>query len=167
MGKNLEKILIRRVGKKDTDILWGWVNDTNVRSNSLNSESIGKISHQEWLNNKIQSKDTVMYILESEGIPFSQIRFDRVNQDDAEIDISVAKEFRSQGLGTLTLINTRLKAIEHLGIIRLIGTVLETNKGSCKAFINAGFRENNKRDINGNMCRVFHWESDQKLPLGD
>ena len=167
MGKNLEKILIRRVDKKDTDLLWDWVNDTDVRSNSLNSESIGKISHQEWLNNKIQSEDTLMYILESEGIPFSQIRFDRVNQDDAEIDISVAKEFRLRGLGTLTLINTRLRAIEHLGIIRLIGTVLETNKGSCKTFINAGFRENNKRNINGNMCRVFHWELDQKLPLGD
>ena len=108
MNKDLEKILIRKVSEKDMPLLWNWVNDPDVRSNSLNSESIRKISHQEWFNNKIQSEDTLMYILESNGIPFSQIRFDRVNQDDAEIDISVAKEFRSLGLGTMTLIKTCL-----------------------------------------------------------
>tara|TARA_Y100000996_G_scaffold388216_1_gene347627 strand:+ start:144 stop:644 length:501 start_codon:yes stop_codon:yes gene_type:complete len=166
MNKDLEKILIRKVSEKDMLLLWNWVNDPDVRSNSLNSESIGKISHQEWFNNKIQSEDTLMYILESNGIPFSQIRFDRVNQDDAEIDISVAKEFRSRGLGTMTLIKTKLRAIKHLGIIRLIGIVLESNEGSCKAFINAGFRENHKKNIDGHMCRIFHWELDQKLPLG-
>ena len=46
------------------------------------------------------------------------------------------------------------------------GIVLESNEGSCKAFINAGFRENHKKNIDGNMCRIFHWELDQKLPLG-
>ena len=166
MYKDLEKILIRRVSEKDMSLLWNWVNDPDVRANSLNSDFIAKINHQEWFNNKIQSEDTLMYILESDGVPFSQIRFDRVNQDDAEIDISVAKEFRSLGLGTLTLIKTKLRAIQYFGIIRLIGIVLESNEGSCKAFVNAGFRENDKKNIDGNMCRVFQWELDQKLPLG-
>ena len=87
MHKDLEKILIRRVSEKDMPLLWNWVNDPDVRANSLNSDFIAKINHQEWFNNKIQSEDTLMYILESDGVPFSQIRFDRVNQDDAEIRV--------------------------------------------------------------------------------
>ena len=158
MMENLKEIIIRKACKKDLKLLWNWVNDIDVRSNSLNPEIVSITTHKEWFKKRIRSNDTLIYILESNGIPFSQIRFDRITQNEAEIDISVAKEFRSKGLGTLTLVQTKLKAIEQLGIFLLTGVVRESNIGSCKTFINAGFIESDKRNINGNICRVFHWE---------
>jgi|TARA_B110000263_G_C15223474_1_gene471097 spore coat polysaccharide biosynthesis protein SpsF len=167
MMENLKEITIRKACKEDFKLLWNWANDIDVRANSLNPEIISMTNHKEWLKKRIRSNDTLIYILESKGIPFSQIRFDRISQNEAEIDISVSREWRSKGLGTLTLTQTKLRAIEQLRILLLTGVVREANIGSCKAFINAGFIESDKRNINGNICRVFHWESNQNPSLNN
>ena len=68
MMENLKEIIIRKACKKDLKLLWNWVNDIDVRSNSLNPEIISITTHKEWFEKRIRSNDTLIYILESNGI---------------------------------------------------------------------------------------------------
>ena len=51
----------------------------------------------------MSSPDYRIYVMELKSEPVGQVRYDRVNETEAEIDLSVASEHRGHGLGSLAL----------------------------------------------------------------
>jgi RimJ/RimL family protein N-acetyltransferase len=96
-------------------------------------------------------------MLEIDGEPQGQVRYDKISSDEAEIDVSIAPEHRGQGMGTLALCLTRDLAINDLGVSRVVGIVMTSNLASSAAFRKAGFIEGDRRTVKGHECRIFVW----------
>lgn len=154
------QLRVRPVEVSDAELLWHWANDPAVRANSFSSEEISFESHMVWFQGKITSPNSRIYVLELEGEPVGQVRYDRVNPNEAEIDISIAAEHRGHGLGTIALALTREIAREDLNVDQVVGIVKTANAASCVAFQKAGFAEEESRIVHGHQpCRVFCWPS--------
>jgi RimJ/RimL family protein N-acetyltransferase len=151
-----DHLVLRPAGWDDVELLWRWANDPAVRENSFHPEPITQKEHVEWYKTKLMSPNTCIWILECDQIPVAQIRYDRVDGESAEIDFSVAHDYRGRGLGTKLLILTSNIACHNLNVEHLKGVVFSHNLASSHAFIKAGFRCVD-RDviINGKRCDIY------------
>lgn len=141
-------IILKEVTLSDSDLLFCWANDEQVRKNAFNSEHIEYENHVAWLKNKINCKQTQMFIAYVDDTPIGQIRVEINSFGEGEIDYSIDSYFRGYGFGG--------KVLDHLislfdgqklkQITRLIGKVKNDNLASQKAFIKAGFHERKMDD---------------------
>ena len=53
---------LREATIDDALLLFGWVNDKDVRLNSINQDTIIWENHLKWIANRLNSKDTYIYI---------------------------------------------------------------------------------------------------------
>jgi RimJ/RimL family protein N-acetyltransferase len=149
---------LRHASIDDAMLLWEWVNDPIVRSNSFNSQDISIENHIDWYRKKLASEDTVIYILEMDKIPVAQIRYDCGKNECATISFSVASRYRGCGLGEQTLLMSAKRACRELGVKKLNGAVLDDNEASKRTFIKAGFRRIGLKNISDKVSHIFLWE---------
>ncbi len=136
-SKLSENNYLLREAKTNLDALqlFDWVNDEEVRKNSLNTDLISIIDHFAWFQAKIKSDTTKIYLLEDEfDSAMGQIRVDKIN-DFYEIDYSISKAYRGRGLGNKIV----QLLIARLGNINLLAKVKKSNQPSIKVFKNNGF----------------------------
>ena len=126
---------LRPANLNDIELLFNWANDKSVRKNSINKDNILWDNHIKWFSSKVQSKKTVIYILDIFTKSVGQIRYD-FNGDYWEIDYSIDTDYQGMGLGKYILSKTLLK-FENKTIK---GNVLSTNISSIKAFQSVGFK---------------------------
>jgi spore coat polysaccharide biosynthesis predicted glycosyltransferase SpsG/ribosomal protein S18 acetylase RimI-like enzyme len=88
---------LRPAQVEDAQLIYDWVTDPAVRSQSLQREAIEWGAHQEWLRAMIADGERLLMIAELDGKPLGQCRFD---SDEAGVRISflVSPEFRGCGL---------------------------------------------------------------------
>lgn len=126
----------------DALLLFDWANDSNVRTNSFNKEPISFIDHYNWFNNKINNKDTVIYILtDIYKSNIGQIRVDKVDEY-FEIDYSIALFYRGKGFGNKIV----QLLLAELGNVNYLAKVKIENIASNKVFINNGFELQSESD---------------------
>jgi RimJ/RimL family protein N-acetyltransferase len=116
--------------------LFDWVNDEEVRKNSLNTNQISIIDHFTWFQAKIKSETTKIYLFTDKfDSAIGQIRVDKVNEY-FEIDYSISNPYRGRGLGNKIV---ELLIIQ-MGNVNLLAKVKKTNLPSIKVFVNNGFK---------------------------
>jgi RimJ/RimL family protein N-acetyltransferase len=121
---------------KDALQLFDWVNDEDVRKNSLNTNQISIIDHFTWFQAKTKSATTRIYLLTDEfDSAIGQIRVDKVNEY-YEIDYSISNAHRGRGLGNKIV----ELLITQMGNVNLLAKVKKTNLPSIKVFVNNGFK---------------------------
>ncbi len=152
----MEDSRVRLANKKDAKLLWLWASDPSVRSNSFQPGPIKWNQHLKWFNEKLNSKNTEIWILEINCEPAGQIRYDCVNHTKAEIDFSVDIDFRGRDLGTRLLELSSEPAFKILDVELLEGIVQEQNKASIKAFVKAGYQKTGEKFILNQKCFIFH-----------
>jgi UDP-2,4-diacetamido-2,4,6-trideoxy-beta-L-altropyranose hydrolase len=131
---------IREAEAEDAEFLWQWRNDPLVRQNSFNSDPIPWAQHQSWYVNKLNSPGTLIYILDEDGEPVGQIRYERVSHELVQIaSISVRAEKRGRGYGKMILCRTVRLACEKLDVAKVVAVVKENNIASLHTFKAAGF----------------------------
>ncbi|MBA3972154.1 MAG: UDP-2,4-diacetamido-2,4,6-trideoxy-beta-L-altropyranose hydrolase [Bacteroidetes bacterium] len=132
---------IRPAISSDVHTYFKWVNDPEVRANSVNIEPVNFDGHTKWFVSKLKDKNASLYIVEKNRVPLGQVRFDRGN-NESEIDYSVGKSFRGKGYGDVLL----KKAIqEHLIKFpkhKIIAKVKMSNIASNRVFEKLGFKKN-------------------------
>jgi len=150
INKNFEKkynlgspiiIKLRKATYEDCYLLFDWANDEAVRANSFNSKKIDIEAHKQWLKNKLQDKNTELYIILNDGYNVGTIRID--NSDiEAMISYSIASEFRGKGIGKAVLKYIKDNMKER----KLVGLVKHDNIASIKSFESAGYKKNIEKD---------------------
>jgi RimJ/RimL family protein N-acetyltransferase len=143
-------ITFRQADLKDAEILFKWVNDSEVRNNSINQEPIKFNNHIEWFNQKLNSDCTRIYIMEYGGLPVGQVRFDKWNGYWL-IDYSVAKEYRGLGFGKILI---QLSVNLFTNCI-LLAKVLNSNIASAMVFKSCGFKDEGTELISSNHYNIF------------
>jgi len=129
-------ITIRNVNAADCNLLFKWANDSIVRMNAINTEPINWDRHISWFNNILYDEKSKIFILERNGKPIGQVRFD-LKGDYYIIDYSLDKESRGKGLGKIIL----KMAIERIGRVKIKAFVKSNNVNSIAVFRSLDFLE--------------------------
>ena len=95
-----------------------------------------------------------LYFLGQDAV--GQLRIDLVDDNLAEIDYSVDKNWRGKGMGTLMLQSAKFFAEKVLPEVVLKGLVLADNPASMKSFKRAGFEREEKMLHNNKECFAYY-----------
>lgn len=151
---NVKHFSLRKAELKDAFQLWKLANDSDVRHNAFNTAPIGYENHAKWLNAKLDSDMTVIYVLDISGVIVAQIRYDK-KENAAEIDYAVNPSFRGNRIGTRILEMTWKRACKELGVQRVQGIVKKDNKFSICSFQRSGFKKLKHNKYSGYDCILF------------
>lgn len=137
-------IMLRRCTYSDMDIIYKWINDDEVRTNSFNSDYIEYETHVKWFNEKINSNNIYMYIILNNNKEIGTIRLEKHNSK-AIISYLISNEYRGKGYGNKVIDLIKKEAIiNNIDILEAI--VKKDNIASRKIFINNGFFEIQEND---------------------
>ena len=133
----------RKAVFSDNDLLFEWVNDSEVRSNAVNNKSISYDEHTKWFHAKLKSGLTYIYLFFLGEKELGQVRFDW-EQNSFIVDYSVCVQMRGRGYGGLILINAiGMLSKEYPQNYNLKGVVRKSNEASASIFRKLAFEEKN------------------------
>lgn len=127
----------------DAQLLFDWVNNSDVRRNSLITERVVWDEHLKWFKSKLQSQSKI-YILFNDKIPVGQIRLDFMNTF-WNIDYSIDSKHRGNGFGKI-IIELAIKKFNKGDILKAI--VKKENISSLKIFQKLKFDEFSEKNSN-------------------
>jgi RimJ/RimL family protein N-acetyltransferase len=147
-------LVLRAAAFEDARLLWKWRNEAGVRKSSFNSDVVPWKTHQGWLRRKLASPDCRFWILEVDGQPAGQVRYDRAGPT-AEIALAIDHRQRGRNLGSQLLILSAERACRDLSVSVLVGLVKADNAPSVRAFTAAGFERVEHDDRDGQRIVLF------------
>lgn len=141
------QIELRKANIEDSQFLFDLRNDPSAHKWFKNPNPVAEEEHQVWLLSVLKEDSSKhLFIIENENQRAGQLRIDKLNEKQAEIHISLAKEHRGKGLGTLALKEGILLAKE-LGFKELEAEVHQDNLASQGLFQKLGFVFQEQKDI--------------------
>ena len=136
---------LRSATLADEGLYYAWANEFEVRQQSFNTEPIPLDQHQRWFRSRLQTSDALLRVLvDREGLPLGQIRFERVADEPARATISFSLDpvARGHGLASeLLQLGVADLAQQWGGPVDAYGEVRVANAASARAFLRAGFVE--------------------------
>jgi UDP-2,4-diacetamido-2,4,6-trideoxy-beta-L-altropyranose hydrolase len=142
---------LRRATEGDCRLLWEWANEPGVRASAFSQQAIGWEEHVAWFTSRMADPTCTIFIAEDEhGSPLGQVRFNVKPNGTAEIDVSVASEFRGMGYGS-RLIQCAIDQYFASGhrVSGLRALIRGENGASARAFEKAGFERMANIEIHG------------------
>lgn len=134
-------IILRKATQDDCSLLYEWVNDEEVRRNSLDQHLINKDEHNAWFDKMMKDSSQVQYIMMQKEKPIGQVRV-TIEDDVAEIHYSITKAIRGQGMGQelIRLVVDTIKK-EYPSVTRVVGKIKADNMASLRCFSKNEFEE--------------------------
>jgi len=146
-------IRLRRATEADCRLLWEWANEAGVRASAFSQQAISWDEHTAWFRAQLADKTSMILIGEDAGgRPIGQVRMHRRTGGEAEIDVSIARDFRGAGYGSLLIDTAVREAAASAGITRVHAFIRPENGASARAFENAGFRKIGEEQVKGNLA---------------
>lgn len=149
-------LTFRKAILADAKLYFDWTNDSVVREQSYNSNTIDYENHKKWFETKLEDDSCMLLLFQNEGmINIGQIRIQKENECKALIGISIAAEHRGRGYakGMLLLASDYFLEINKCYLINAY--IKEQNRSSKQAFEKAGFEFQNI--INYENCSSFYF----------
>ena len=129
----------------DEGLYHAWANEPEVRRQSFNAEPIPIDEHQRWFRSRLQTPYALLSVLlDAEGLPLGQIRFDRNAEEPARAIISFSLDTVARGHGLAAkLLHLGGAAMDQHwgGAVVAYGEVTVANPASARAFLRSGFAE--------------------------
>jgi UDP-2,4-diacetamido-2,4,6-trideoxy-beta-L-altropyranose hydrolase len=137
-------LVLRNATINDMHQYFSWTNDEFVRLNSISVKIIAWEEHQKWFKNKLNDKNSFLYLAKNKQNLIGQVRFDCGNSR-AVISYSIANNFRGLGLAKKMLKQAIEKISKDCPRIEIIKAKIKiTNITSNKVLIRLGFVEQDK-----------------------
>lgn len=137
---------------EDSSLLYDWANDPEVRRMAFSSGTIDWEAHIKWLEKKLKDPNTYIYIAIKENEAIGQIRFDIINNSEAQVDIHTKSSIRGKGLGSRIIILGVNRFFSDSRVNAVHAVIKQENLKSRIAFQKAGFKDVQKRSVNGEEC---------------
>jgi len=140
------KISLTKAGFSDIEFLWYLRNRPDVYRYSRQNRAISWKEHIQWITPVIlgmSNKD--IFIIENLETPIGQIRFDYPNQNEAEVSISILKEFRGKSFGRKAFEVAKRKIKNEKKLRKLIAEIHRENLSSVTFFEKLGFKFKTKK----------------------
>lgn len=155
-----EELTFRAAAETDSRQLWNWRNEPAVRTGAFQNQEIPWTEHQAWFESTMTDRLVDIWIVEnSSGDSIGPVRFNfDAMGTEATISISIAAEFRGQGLGTAIIEAAARRAFSADDIQQIVAWIKPENESSLKAFRKAGFAEEHET---GQTQLAIHTVGDQ------
>jgi RimJ/RimL family protein N-acetyltransferase len=134
-----EQLRLRRARPHDAEQFFVWRNDPDARAMSFDQSEILWSAHLEWFTRKLADYDTLMYVLEVDGLPVGQIRFD-FEAKEAVLSYGLDCLVRGRGWSS-SLITAGMNELARLRPVSVRAVVRSENGASRKAFTRLGWSE--------------------------
>jgi UDP-2,4-diacetamido-2,4,6-trideoxy-beta-L-altropyranose hydrolase len=130
---------IRKARRSDSKQFFTWRNDPLVIASSFTKGEIKMQDHRRWYDQKLNSDDCELYVIEYATEPAGQVRFD-IDGSEATINYSLGEAFRGRGLAKRSM-NQAIAVFseEHEDVTSLVAFVKPDNVASCRVFENLNF----------------------------
>ena len=151
----IQDLHLRPAGRADAAQYFSWVNDPEVRRQSMDPNPVAWPQHQEWFAGKLANDSSHLYVLTARALPVGQVRFDWVNGEFA-IDYSVDPAFRGRGWGR-RIVELGLESISNAQHSAFRAEVRDGNAPSAAVFRKLGFVESGS--MRGRGTRLFRREA--------
>ncbi len=140
LGNQANELKIREARTDDASLLYGWANDPQLRRNSVSRRVIDPQEHLNWCEDKLHSRDQVVYILELGSAPVGQARFMRQLGGKFVLSYSIDSVYRGRGLAKrlLSLSIAAHRAANPDGVYH--ATIRDDNSASRAALVAVGFK---------------------------
>lgn len=136
---NSYNLKARKANICDIQTYFNWSNEETVRKLSFNSEKIKFEDHEIWFKNQLNDQDCIMYIFYL-NIDIGQVRFQKISNTDAIINVSIDKDFRGKGFGVKMINKSIVMFRESFPEIIINAYVKIENKASKIVFEKSGFK---------------------------
>lgn len=155
---------LRRATADDIMLVFGWINDEEVRKQSYHQEFITIDQHKVWFDAIVNNRDEYYYIFEVDGKPAGQMRFD-LKGTGLMMHNLVARDFRGRGLNVV-LMRTAIERVlndARVGITDLYGYIKTANVGSWEVFRNLPFKRELSTEYPDSYKVFYNFNQPQKL----
>jgi len=123
----------------DVDLYYKWVNDIEVRRNSLSTEVIKYSDHLDWFSRKIGNPNVFMYLFVNEDDePVGQVRIEKKTRF-AIVGQSIGKEHRGKKYGSEMLLKATDDYLSKFPEDTIVSVVKKNNYASYKMAVRSGF----------------------------
>jgi len=155
--EDLDSLKLRKATKFDCRDLWIWRNHPEVRKWTLNTQKINFSHHCRWFAQKLQDKNTQIYIAEIATLgKIGQVRFDMHGNNCALINVNLNPLFFGRNLGNKIIRKgTSFLLAARPEISCIVAEVLNNNSASQRAFRKAGYVFSREAVKEGTRIKVF------------
>lgn len=139
-NKSVGEFTIKLATIEDMQDVFDLSNDELVRANSFNQEKISWEEHCKWYKNKINDENSIFYLVKDPAESLiSQVRLEKINQNEGDISISISQNFRGKGYGVTILKSTTEKVATEHKINKINAYIKEENLISQAVFSKAEY----------------------------
>ncbi len=151
----LDDLIIREATINDAEILFNLSNEETVRENSINRNKIEWNNHIKWLKEKIESSNYIIFLFFDASKFIGQVKFE-IEDNEAVISISIAKEFRGKKL-SLALLQKGISRflLNNKNVEKIIAFIRPQNQASIKSFTKVGFVFSELVEINDDQFNKY------------
>lgn len=152
--------VLRPIKKEDEKIIYNWVNDSDTRLNSFNSDPVSFKDHTSWYQTKLNNPSVDYYMCYYQEIKSGIVRFD-LKKNISVIGINISPEQRGKGLSSVFL---NLSIISHLQKYKsqtILAYIKPENEASKRAFKKAGFSSFSEKVINNKAALIYKYKKDE------
>ena len=127
---NLKDIKLRSIDIGDSDRLIKWRNSEHIRNKMINSHVVQKVEHEKWLKNTRNNLNSQWFIVNYREVVVGAMYITNISNVDktSTWGMYVDNQYMSSVVGVLMEIIAIDKMIFDLGIRKIWGETLETNK---------------------------------------
>lgn len=145
---NYFKISLKKTNFSDIEFLWYLRNQPDVYKYSKENRPVPWKEHINWISPIIlEMSNKNLFVIKNLKTPIGQIRFDWLNSEEAEISISILKEFQKKGFAAKSL-DLAIKKIEKQKKAKKITAEIHKNNiSSIKLFEKLNFKFKEKKGI--------------------
>lgn len=146
-------ISLRKATYDDLEFFFKLRNDPVVRNISFNSDEITLEKHSSWYIKKIGDSNSHLFVvLSNNGDRVGQTRVD-VEGNSGVMSIAIVEKYRGQGYGRTAIQQTSMQVLsDDPRIDKIFAYIRLDNSASLKAFMKAGFSQEDVSEINGIKC---------------
>lgn len=137
-------ISLRPATAADAKLIFEWRNDPVIVRLGSSQREVTWTEHEEWFSQSITSKRRI-FIVERDGVPIGQVRFDLVEESECVISVYLATEFTGHGWGIEAISDGCELIFEAWPIHVVVASVRADNEVAQAAFRKAGFAEVDER----------------------
>ena len=143
--KKLSKISLRKINFSDIEFLRCLRNQPDVYKYSRNSWPISWQEHIKWISPIISGTgNKELFVIKNLKTPIGQVRFDFQNNGEAEVSISILKEFWGRGFAARAL---SLALKKQKKAKKIIAEIHKDNIASIKLFEKLNFKLKEKKGV--------------------
>jgi RimJ/RimL family protein N-acetyltransferase len=136
----VENLTVRRATMADAETLLRWRNDPATRAASRQKHEVALDQHFGWLEASLQRDDRLLLIASDDEGDVGTVRWDRVEDGEWEVSITVAPERRGRSMSrALLLAGERFLTDSGVAVEALLAGVHEANPASQRLFERSGY----------------------------